>query len=146
MRKRRVSLAVISLGALSVVVFSGPAGQAEEMVETRPNVLIIVTDDQRADDTMAVMPETVDYFSSGVTFPNAIATTPVCCPSRASIMTGRYAHNHNVRSNAASEAGRLDQDTTLQRDLRTAGYRTAIAGKYLNGWNINQAPPYFDQF
>ena len=109
-------------------------------------MLIIVTDDQRADETMAVMPDTVDYFADGVTFSNAIATTPVCCHSRASIMTGRYAHNHNVRSNAQTEAGRLDQETTLQKYLGAAGYHTGIAGKYLNGWDLSEPPPYFEEY
>ena len=146
MRSRRLSLAGAALAACSAVAFAGPASRAETVTESRPNVLIVVTDDQRAGDTLEVMPATVDYFSAGVTFPSAVATTPVCCPSRASIMTGRYAHNHKVRSNAASEAARLDQDTTLQRNLRAAGYRTGIVGKYLNGWDITKPPPHFDEF
>lgn len=144
MRKRRAAIAGVLLAAALPVVGGAPS-RAQDPVE-RPNVLIIVTDDQRAQDTMEVMPHTVDYFSEGVTFSQAIATTPVCCPSRASIMTGRYAHNHNVRSNAASEADRLDQETTLQRDLRQAGYHTGIAGKYLNGWDIGRRPLHFDEF
>jgi arylsulfatase A-like enzyme len=114
-----------------------------------PNILVIVTDDQRAGpETMAVMPKTSKYFvDEGVEFTNAIATTPVCCPSRASIFTGRYAHNHNVRSNAETEAGNLNQETTVQHYLQDkAGYRTGIVGKYLNGWDITVPPPHFDEF
>jgi arylsulfatase A-like enzyme len=62
----------------------------------RPNFLIIITDDQRYD-TMEYMPKTqAGIFDEGVTFSKGYITTPFCCPSRSSIFTGMYAHNHNV--------------------------------------------------
>lgn len=142
---RRTGAAVLCCGLLLPIFGSATPASSQT---PPPNILVIVTDDQRASDTMAVMPETMRYFASeGVEFPNAVATTPVCCPSRASIFTGRYAHNHDVRSNAEAEAGNLDQETTLQYYLRDkGGYRTGIVGKYLNGWNINTPPPYFDEY
>lgn len=142
----RLTIASVAFAALVPVVLNGGQGAAQTLGEPPPNILVIVTDDQRAHDTMSVMPDTVEYFSDGATFSNAIATTPVCCPSRASIMTGQYAHNHNVRSNAATEAQRLDPNNTVQRYLREAGYRTGLVGKYLNGWDIDQAPPHFDEY
>ncbi len=146
MRTRSLLVLVVLGGVLSLALPIAP-GAAQEVIDPRPNVLIIVTDDQRAGGTMGVMDQTTDYFTDGSYFPNAIATTPVCCPSRASIMTGRYAHNHNVRSNASTEAERLDQETTLQYYLQQeGGYRTGLFGKYLNGWDIGQAPPYFDEY
>ncbi|MDP9233184.1 MAG: sulfatase [Actinomycetota bacterium] len=111
---------------------------------TRPNVLIIVTDDQR--DGLGVMPATRRWLVRGGTkFTKGFVTTPVCCPSRASIFTGRYTHNHHVFSNDG-EGGNLIQQTTLQYYLKQAGYETGLFGKYLNGWDIAQAPPYFDQY
>jgi arylsulfatase A-like enzyme len=108
-----------------------------------PNVLIIMTDDQRADGTMRVMPATRRWFSDGGTmFSRAYATTPLCCPSRASVFTGHYAHNHGVRSNVDISA--FDFGSTIQRLLHGEGYRTAIVGKFLNRWPIEQAPPDFD--
>ena len=105
-------------------------------------MLIFITDDQRAD-TLGVMPKTRQWFESGgVKFVNAYASTPVCCPSRASIMTGQYAHNHNVQTNGSTE--RLDQRSTLQRYLQDAGYVTGIAGKYFNQWAGD--PPHFDEW
>ncbi|MDQ4027833.1 MAG: sulfatase-like hydrolase/transferase, partial [Actinomycetota bacterium] len=87
-----------------------------------PNVLIILTDDQRADGTLEAMPHTTRWFAKrGTRFVNAYATTPVCCPSRASFFTGKYAHNHGVRTNAPEQASNLDQSTTLQRYLQDAG-------------------------
>lgn len=109
-----------------------------------PNVLLIVTDDQRVG-TLEVMPETKRRFvQQGVRFPNAFATTPLCCPSRASILTGRYAHNHGVRTNGDTSV--LDHETTLQRSLQDAGYLTGIVGKFLNGWDPAAAPPFWDRW
>jgi len=109
----------------------------------RPNVLIFLTDDQRIG-TLKHMPATRRLIGrKGVTYKNAFATTPLCCPSRASIMTGRYAHNHEVRKNF--QARRLDMSTTLQHNLHEAGYLTAITGKFLNGWNPERTPPDFDR-
>ena len=110
-----------------------------------PNILVIITDDQRATSTLAEMPQARRWLSrSGVRFTNAYGTTPLCCPSRASIYTGRYAHNHGVETNLFSDVDRLDHSTTMQRYLQGAGYRTAIVGKFLNKWPIAEAPPYFD--
>lgn len=110
-----------------------------------PNVLVIVTDDQRAFGTLKVMPQLRRHITDpGVRFPNAYATTPQCCPSRASIMTGQYAHNHGVGNN--EEGGNLDPSTTIQRHLSDAGYRTGLVGRYLVEWPVEQAPPYFDDY
>jgi arylsulfatase A-like enzyme len=109
-----------------------------------PNVLIFLTDDQRPD-TLAVMPATIRWFAEGGTqFTQAHVTTPLCCPSRASILTGRYVHNHGVRDNFS--AMDLDQRTTLERYLQMSGYRTAIAGKFLNNWDLSMDPQYFDRW
>lgn len=109
-----------------------------------PNVLVIMTDDQPLNNTMAVMPRTRKWFRrGGTTFSNTFATTPLCCPSRASIFTGRYAHNHGVRFSQASETQNLDHSTTMQRHLSDLGYRNAIFGKFLNAWDLSVDPPYF---
>jgi arylsulfatase A-like enzyme len=111
----------------------------------RPNILFIVTDDQRVGQTMDVMPATLGWFRDGGTdFPNAFATTTACCPSRASIFSGRYTHNHDVRQNDSAE--RLDQRYTLQHYLHSAGYQTGIYGKYFNAWNLLRNPPDFDKW
>ena len=105
----------------------------------KPNVLLILTDDQRWD-MLKVLKKTRRWFvREGTSYPNAFATTPLCCPSRASIMTGQYAHNTRVETNIDAE--RLDQRSTMQRYLQDAGYRTAIVGKYLNAWDRD--PPFF---
>jgi len=112
--------------------------------EGAPNILIIVTDDQRLG-TVTPLPEVRRRFrAEGAEFPNAIATTPVCCPSRASIMSGRYAHNHGVHDNHGADA--FAEDASVQRYLHEAGYRTGILGKFLNGWDLERDPAYLDDW
>ena len=139
--RRNGATATSLILALAATILQAPSGNEPALAqEVRPNVVIIVTDDQRAG-TLGVMPETSRWFAErGVRFRNAFVTTPLCCPSRASILTGQYAHNHGVRTNADAE--RIDPASTLPRYLHDAGYRSAIYGKYLNGWEA--VPPYFD--
>lgn len=133
---------VVSIFAALSVSAVGPEVQAKQK---RPNVLIIITDDQRDDGTMKVMPFTRRFMKrGGITFDNTYTTTPQCCPSRSSIMTGRYSHNHGVENNDQTE--NLDHSTTLQRHMQDAGYRTGLFGKFLNGWDLTVPPPYFDTF
>jgi arylsulfatase A-like enzyme len=144
-----VAVALLALGGLAVAAFRGPGGAAAGPAATdgqpgRPNVLVMVTDDARAE-TLQVMPKTRAWLADGgVTFTQGFATTPSCCPSRASILTGRYVHNHGVRRQQLGE--RLDQETTLARHLKDAGYRTAMAGKFLNRWSLRRPPPHFDRW
>jgi arylsulfatase A-like enzyme len=132
---------VALLVCVPVFAPAGPAIPAAAAAE-RPNVLVIVTDDQRVG-TFAAMPQTRRWFGAGGTrFPNTFATTPLCCPSRASIMSGRYAHNHDVETNRS--AARFDERGSLQRYLQEDGYRTGIVGKFLNGWEGEVR--YFDRW
>jgi arylsulfatase A-like enzyme len=139
------------LVALSLVV-CGLAAHATVALG-RPNVLVIVTDDQRLDGTMAVMPKTETWFhtggdpgngagtvTGGAFFPNAVANTPWCCPARSSIFTGEYAHNHGVENLQGWQLGTTEsspkQQQTLQAYLKrpALNYMTGIFGKYLNNW------------
>ncbi len=121
-------------------------GDRADAAEDRTNVLIIVTDDQRFD-SLLVQPKTKRLLAdNGITFINAFATTPACCPSRASIFTGRYVHNHGVLTNNGIATANLDQTTTLQARLGEQGYTTALFGKYLNRWDVEVPPPYFDHW
>ena len=136
-----VAVATFALGLLTsgTEVDAAPARDA-------PNVLLIVTDDQRdGQESMSVMPQARGLFGeAGTEFSNAHATTPMCCPSRASIFSGRYVHNHGVTDNGSDLAR---PDKTWQRHLDDAGYDTALYGKFLNSWldrRPNETIPYFD--
>jgi arylsulfatase A-like enzyme len=141
----RVRIGILLALSAAAWFGSGGAGPAEAAPK-RPNILVIMTDDQPIR-TLGVMPATRRLFvRQGRRYPNAYVTTPLCCPSRASTLTGRYAHNHRVLT---LEPQALDVRTTIPRHLQRAGYFTGIAGKYLNRWgalpNYTPAsPPYFD--
>lgn len=117
----------------------------------RPNIVLIVTDDQRAD-TLWAMPAVRRLLSAhGVTFTNAFATTPLCCPSRASIFTGQYSHRTGVLSNNAPDGGApaFDDSSTIATWLSSAGYETALVGKYLNRYaqlGPTYIPPGWDRW
>jgi arylsulfatase A-like enzyme len=105
----------------------------------RPNIVFILTDDLDSG-SLEMMPKTLALLAApGATFLNSFASTPLCCPSRASLLTGQYAHNHGVLTNGGGarscfedfrDAGR--ERAALPSWLKAAGYRTGFVGKYLN--------------
>lgn len=112
----------------------------------RPNIVLILTDDQRWDTIDSkhspfgtdIMPHVrAEMEASGVTFPNGFMTTPLCCPSRSSILKGEYAHTTGVHGNAPPDGGAIafDDSSALGLWLQGAGYRTGFYGKYLNGYS-----------
>jgi len=130
----------IVLVALIVLTLSAVAGGCSVNNAPRPNFLIIISDDQRYD-TMQYMPNTqAGIFDQGVTFSRGYVTTPFCCPSRSSIFTGMYAHNHLVRENKDP----LNIETVIAA-LHENGYYTGLVGKYLNSW-VGEPRPEFDSW
>ncbi|MEU2451609.1 sulfatase [Streptomyces sp. NPDC012765] len=126
--------------ALAGAANAAPAAAAA----ARPNILLIVTDDQPKHTDWA-LPKLINWLGGqGVTFTHGHSATPLCAPSRSSILSGRHAHHHGVRNNAASHS--LDRSTTVQRRLGQAGYRTGLFGKYLNSWALEDSPPHFEEF
>ena len=139
-------LVAAMVGVCATVALSGPSAGAQYGSGDPVNVLVVMTDDQRLDD-MAVLREVRRRIARhGTKFSNAFATFPLCCPSRATYLTGQYAHNHQVLSNLPPNGSvtRLDDDNTIATDLDKAGYRTGWIGKYLNGYGAlgNADPPY----
>jgi arylsulfatase A-like enzyme len=117
------------------------------VVDSRPNIVVIETDDQTVD-SLRFMPNVDRYFTKqGVTFDDSFASFPLCCPSRATFLTGQYAHNHGVLGNAPPLGGYqgMNHANTLPSWLESAGYYTAFVGKYLNGYgdedNRTEVPP-----
>jgi arylsulfatase A-like enzyme len=117
-----------------------------------PDIVLIVTDDQRFDTLWAMPVLTERLAGGGVTFPDAFVTNPLCCPSRASILTGDYSHTHLVYRQAPP-FGRFewfDDRSTLATWLHGAGYRTGLFGKYLDGYQhaavTGYVPPGWDRW
>jgi len=101
----------------------------------KPNIVLITTDDQTSAD-LRFMPLTRRLLSrQGVTL-DGISPQPLCCPARAEILTGQYAHNNGVRANQGTFGGfdELRTDATVATDLHAAGYETIFMGKFLNGY------------
>lgn len=120
----------------------------------KPNIVLVVADDLDVP-TAAVLPQLDGLIArNGISFTSAFTTAPVCAPSRASIFTGLYSHNHGLRINAQPGGGfpsfRPREGSTLATWLRTAGYRTALVGKYLNSYAIGASddyiPPGWDEW
>ncbi|XP_078680909.1 N-acetylglucosamine-6-sulfatase-like [Branchiostoma floridae x Branchiostoma belcheri] len=110
----------------------------------RPNIVFILTDDQDVVlEGMRVMNKTKSLIGDvGATFPNMFVSSPLCCPSRSSILTGKYVHNHGAVNNSVDGdcASKAWQDgpekSTFATQVKTAGYRTFFAGKYLNQYGF----------
>ena len=131
---------------LALLLAVAPTAQA------RPNVLVLMTDDQTLD-SMSVMPKTRALIGDrGTTFTRSFVNYSLCCPSRSTLYTGQYAHNHGVLANKLPLGGysRLDTSNWLPLWLQAAGYRTMHVGKFLNGYGRDapptEVPPGFDDW
>ena len=134
---------------------SPPVSEAPGNTGTVPNVIVVMTDDQRTDDVDVMRTVKTELAAKGVTFADNFATYPLCCPSRTTFFTGEYAHNHRVQSNNPPAGGypgfmaKVDPGRTLGVELQRAGYRTGYVGKFLNEFAPdpeNPVPPGWDVF
>lgn len=129
-----------------------PAAAWRATRAARPNIVFILADDL-GHHLMRYAPGIQARLGDGgLTFRNAFVTVPLCSPSRVSILTGQYAHNHNVYTNVPYEhylaQGHLGR--TVPNWLRAAGYRTGLVGKYVNnypeGAGDTHIPPGWDEW
>jgi sulfatase-like protein/IPT/TIG domain-containing protein len=121
--------------ATGAVQVDTPDGSvASEPFVVQPNIVVILTDDQRWD-TLSYMPTvTSELVGKGLTFTNAFVENPLCCPSRASFLTGLDSHSTGVYANDVPYGGfsLFNDQVTVATDLHDAGYDTFLDGKYLN--------------
>jgi N-acetylglucosamine-6-sulfatase len=133
----------VACAAVAILAVS-PAAQARTTAaakDGRPNILVVMTDDQAAADVQH-MPNVKRLLAArGTTFANAVDSFPLCCPSRATFITGQYAHNHGVIGNFYPYGwyGMKDRGNTLPAWLQSSGYNTALIGKWLNGYGAKDA-------
>ncbi|MFC1851714.1 sulfatase-like hydrolase/transferase [candidate division CSSED10-310 bacterium] len=112
---------------------------------TLKNIVLIITDDQRWDSLWAMPILKEKLIDRGVTFSNAYVTTPVCCPSRVSFLSGGYyAHNTGVITN--SDGGNFRDTDSLATEMQRRGYSTGFIGKYLNSYYPGYIPPGWTHF
>jgi N-acetylglucosamine-6-sulfatase len=135
-------------GALAVVSGTHPATVDQAAAAPRtPNVLVIESDDQTVE-SMRIMNNVNSLIGAeGATFQNSFVNYSLCCPSRATFLTGQYEHNHGVTNNVGPTGGfqrfeSLHGSNNLAVWLQDAGYYTGMIGKYLNGYtNSPPVPP-----
>ncbi len=148
----KAAAAALSIGA-TMTVSAAPApapaaARTEAPVRAHPNIIFILNDDQRYDamgflDPALSTPNMDRIAREGVYFPNAFVTTALCSPSRASILTGQYMHNHGIADNNIKfRPGTFFFPMALQ----AAGYRTAFIGKWHMGGHSDDPQPGFDRW
>jgi len=130
------TIIVVSFGAILFLVLNNTLDQ--ENNQELPNIIVIITDDLDVNTLNQMleigwMPNLQEYIiNRGTEFKNSFVTNPVCCPSRATFLTGQYAHNHNILNNAMTLE--FNDNHTLATWLKEEDYRTGLIGRYLNGY------------
>ena len=119
---------------------------ANEEAPAQPNIIFILTDDLDYASVQKMPEIDSQLIEEGTSFENAFISQSLCCPSRATILTGLYAHNSGIKGNKPPDGGfqkfydeGLEEDTIATR-LQEAGYQTALFGKYLNGYPGDEDP------
>jgi arylsulfatase A-like enzyme len=143
-RRRRRAVPLVAL-VVALAVAGGTYmvwAQRPSDADDRANIVMIVVDDldQLITPHWDAMPRARELLAGkGTTFTNSFAPDPVCCPARATILAGKYAHNTGVYDNTPPDGGhetfkQRGEDDTIATRLRSAGYTTGFLGKYLNGY------------
>jgi N-acetylglucosamine-6-sulfatase len=153
MRRTALLLASAALAVLFISAIYSWAPTGAQTTAGQPNFVFILTDDMRKDD-LKYMPKTRNLIElQGMTFENAFVSNSLCCPSRATIMRGQYAHNTGVWDNIdGPDSGWQgyknhgnEQDNIATR-LHNAGYRTGLFGKYFNTYDLSAVPLGWDDW
>ena len=112
-----------------------PTDAGVEWLGKKPNIITVMADDMRVDDLRFAPNVRRLIGKNGLTFTNSFSPFPLCCPARASFLTGLYAHNHGVYWHQRPYGyGSFNDSKTIATSLSEVGYRTAFIGKYLNGY------------
>src|SRR5215210_2584023 len=121
----------------------------------RPSIIFVLTDDLGYASTLKMPEIRSRLIEEGISLEEAFVSHPICCPSRATLLTGLYDHNHGVKGNAPPEGGfqtfvsEGHEENSIAATLQQSGYRTAFFGKYLNGYPAGDPthfPPGWDEW
>jgi N-acetylglucosamine-6-sulfatase len=134
----------VALSSVAAFAPSPPSPSASTR-PSKPNVLLIVTDDQQWKTLAAMRTVGNRLVAKGVKFTNGYVTNPMCCPSRTSIMTGNYSHTTGVYENHQGFSS-FDDHSTIATWLDAAGYDTSMIGRYLNAYQSPYIPPGWDHW
>ena len=156
-RSSRIFAALLLAGLLTTSVALTPAGSTAKKrhaKQKRPNIVLIMDDDQSAEMQRFLTKTNAAIGGKGVTFDNSFVNYSLCCPSRSTMLTGQYAHNHGVRGNQQPSGGYSKLAPTLGNTLpawlQRAGYYTAHIGKFLNGYGTTspdtEVPPGWNEW
>ena len=139
--RRSPAIAAIALAtALIAGALAGSADTGARAGDGRADIVVIQTDDQTLEQQRVMDRVNSLIGDRGATFADYVVNFPLCCPSRATLLTGQYAHNHGVLGNHAPLGGftSLDSANALPVWLQDSGYRTIHVGKYLNEYGTDQ--------
>jgi N-acetylglucosamine-6-sulfatase len=132
---------VLAMGVGLVASPTAGAAGGATTAQVRPDVIVVMADDMRADE-LRFLPAVRRLQRSGVTFTRALSADSLCCPARATLLTGKLAHNHRTIGNSVQSSGGYqvfaehnDLQNLLPQWLDVHHYRTAWIGKYLNGFD-----------
>jgi arylsulfatase A-like enzyme len=134
------AVSALTLAACSTAGKQEHAAPAKLHMGERPNIVFVLTDDLSRN-LVRYMPEVQKMEKDGTSLQNYFVTNSLCCPSRATTFTGKLPHNTHIFSNAGDDGGfaafhsRGEEKQTFATSLQSAGYRTALMGKYLNRYN-----------
>jgi N-acetylglucosamine-6-sulfatase len=133
-------LAFAAVLALALAVRAArPVPAVAQGTAAKPNIIVLLTDDQESRSMRVMKIVGKELKRKGVTMKRFYANFPLCCPARATILTGQYAHNHSVLSNSPPDGGygvfnELHGNNNLPHWLQAAGYQTSYIGKFMNGY------------
>jgi arylsulfatase A-like enzyme len=140
--------AIVPHGATTgpvTVTADGSTATSPQPFVVQPNIVLILTDDQRFDELDHMPSVQSQLIDKGTTFSNGYVVNPLCCPSRTTILTGKYSHGTDVYSNIPPYGGfqtfvtsNHEDRSTIATWLQKAGYDTGIVGKYLNGYTAKR--------
>jgi N-acetylglucosamine-6-sulfatase len=147
-------VAALLCGAVGLAPGGTQAKKRHAPKQKRPNIVLIMDDDQSVNLQQFLTKTNTAIGAHGVTFDNSFVNYSLCCPSRSTMLTGQYAHNHGVRGNQLPTGGYSKLAPTMGNALpvwlQRAGYYTAHIGKFLNGYGTTspdtEVPPGWNEW